>query len=180
MHFDYITTKRLQLRKLTPETYTYLFTHYTEEEIKAFFGFKTEDDFLKERGRYEKGVSTFNKSFTTFQIIDTASQKLIGSCGFHTWYTDHKRAEIGYALTHEDFKRKGIMTEAMAPILQYGFEQMSLHRIEAFVSPDNIPSLKLMETFKFTKEGHLREHYFNDGVVEDSLVFSLLRAEYYH
>ena len=109
--------------------------------------------------------------------MDKSTEKIIGWCGFHTWYLDHFRAEIGYGLFDENFKNKGIMTEAMKAILEYGFKQMKLHRIEAFIGTYNIPSLKLVEKFGFTKEGILRNHYLKNNVLEDSAVFSLLQKE---
>ena len=178
MNFEYINTERLRLRKITPEVYAYVFAEYTNEEQKSFFGFNTDAELEKERGKFEKGISTFNKSFVLFQLIDKASQKIIGSCGFHTWYTDHDRAEIGYALTRDDFKGKGMMTEALAPIIQYGFERMNLNRVEAFISPGNEPSLKLVAKLNFVPEGMLRQDYFKDGKHDDSLIFSLLHSEY--
>lgn len=54
---------------------------------------------------------------------------------------------------------------------------MKLHRIEAFIGPHNLPSQKLVQKMGFKKEGLLREHYCKKGVVEDSIVFSLLRRE---
>ena len=178
MQFETIHTPRLLLRKITPEVYRFVFTHYTEEELQRFFGFHTEEDRLKEHERFEKGVSTFNKSFAMFQLLDNISGKVIGSCGYHTWYLEHRRAEVGYALTNDEFKQKGLMKEALGAVLQYGFNVMNLHRVEAFVAPENEPSLKLVRHFAFTQEGHLREHYFKNGVVEDSIVFSLLQSEY--
>ena len=70
------------------------------------------------------------------------------------------------------------MTEALTPIIAYGFSEMQLHRIEAFVGPNNSPSLNLMRKFGFTQEGQLRQHYLKDGKFEDSVVFSLLLEEY--
>jgi ribosomal-protein-alanine N-acetyltransferase len=55
---------------------------------------------------------------------------------------------------------------------------MYLHRIEALVGPHNIPSLKLVKSFGFREEGRLREHYFINNQLEDSIVFSLLKREY--
>ena len=98
----------------------------------------------------------------------------------HVWYLDHNRAEIGYALTDNPEKSKGLMTEAMNSILKYGFEEMKLHRIEAFIGPENIPSLKLVAKFNFKKEGVLRQHYFKNDKMEDSAVFALLKDEYAH
>lgn len=70
------------------------------------------------------------------------------------------------------------MTEAMKAILHYGFEVMRLHRMEAFIGPDNFPSLKLVQRFGFQKEGVLREHYQVDGRMEDSVAYGLLRHEF--
>jgi RimJ/RimL family protein N-acetyltransferase len=55
---------------------------------------------------------------------------------------------------------------------------MKLHRVEAFIGPNNQPSLKLVENAGFKKEGNLREHYLKDGEWQDSGVFSLLKREY--
>lgn len=178
MQFSTLTTPRLTLRILTPDGYALVLNRYGEEELKAFFGFNNTEDIEKERERYNKGVTTFNKSFVIFQIIDTASGKVIGNCAFHTWYTEHNRAEIGYVLTDESFRGKGIMSEVLPPVLDYGFTTMNLHRVEALVGPTNEPSLKLVKKFGFTYEGCLRQHYFKNGNMEDSLVFSLLHNEY--
>ena len=70
------------------------------------------------------------------------------------------------------------MTEALAKIIQYGFDKMGLHRLEALVGSENLASLRLMEKFDFIKEGLLREHYYTSGKFENSVVFSKLREEY--
>lgn len=70
------------------------------------------------------------------------------------------------------------MKEALPYIIDYGFDRMNLHRIEAMVGPDNQASLRLVKGLGFVEEGLLREHYFIDGKFYDSLVFSLLKKEY--
>ncbi len=178
MEFEIINTERLKLRKLTPEVYKYIFENYSTEQIIQFLGIKPEE-FAAEKEKFEKGMITFNKSYLYFQIIDKALDTIIGWCGFHTWYTTHNRAEIGYGLFNDDYKGKGIMMEAIKPIINHGFAEMNLHRIEAFIGPKNVPSLKLINKLNFTQEGHLREHFCKDNVMEDSLVFSLLKKEYH-
>lgn len=178
MQFETINTPRLTLRILTPDGHAYVMNRYNDDEIMAFFGFTASEDLDKERHRHNKGTTMFNKSFVIFHIIDNASGKVIGSCNYHTWYTEHNRAEIGYILTDETFRGKGIMGEALPPVLDYGFSTMNLHRVEALVGPTNEPSLKLIRKMGFQYEGHLREHYFKNGSMEDSLIFSLLKSEY--
>ena len=72
----------------------------------------------------------------------------------------------------------GYMKEALPAVLDYGFRVMGLKRVEAFLSLENTPSLKLVRSLGFKEEGTLRDHYFKDGKLEDSTVFSLLLNEY--
>lgn len=178
MTFEILTTERLLLRKLSLETLEYIYANYSNEQLIGFLGLENEEQLAIEKNKFEKGLTTFNKSFLYFQILDKSTEKIIGWCGFHTWYLDHFRAEIGYGLFDENFKNKGIMTEAMKTILEYGFHQMKLYRIEALIATYNIPSLQLVEKFGFTKEGILRNHYLKNNVMEDSVVYSLLKDEY--
>lgn len=180
MQFEEINTARLVLRKLTPEVFRYVFSHYPDDELQHFLGVASREELDREKEKYILGFSTYNRSFVMFQVWDAVTKIYIGHCGFHTWYTEHRRAEVGYALTNESFRGKGIMSEVLEIVIRYGFEQMDLNRIEAFVGPANEPSLKLIAKNGFTKEGHMRQHYNKGERIEDSLVFSLLREEYHH
>jgi [ribosomal protein S5]-alanine N-acetyltransferase len=179
MTFEILTTERLLLRKLSPETFDYIYANYSNEQLIDFLGLENEDQLATEKNKFEKGLTTYNKSFLYFQLLDQTTKKIIGWCGFHTWYLNHFRAEIGYGLFDENLKNKGIMTEAMKAVLEYGFHQMQLNRIEAFIGTNTIPSLLLVEKFGFTKEGILRSHYLKNNVMEDSVVYSLLKTEYF-
>ena len=178
MTFETINTEHLILRKLTPELYRQLFTTCTDAESIRFLGLADAEALHKEKEKYAQGLSTYNRSFVNFQILDKTGETLLGACGFHTWYTEHARAEIGYAMNSEEQKGKGIMSEAMKAVLHYGFTNMQLNRVEAMIGPTNIPSLKLVAKFGFTEEGRLRGHYCKRGMIEDSVVFGLLKAEY--
>jgi [ribosomal protein S5]-alanine N-acetyltransferase len=179
MTFEILTTERLLLRKLSPETFDYIYANYSNEQLIDFLGLENEDQLATEKNKFEKGLTTYNKSFLYFQLLDQTTKKIIGWCGFHTWYLNHFRAEIGYGLFDENLKNKGIMTEAMKAVLDYGFHQMQLNRIEAFIGTNTIPSLQLVEKYGFTKEGILRSHYLKNNVMEDSVVYSLLKTEYF-
>jgi len=178
MKFTELTTERLILRMLTPDVFDFIFKNYTEDELVEFFGLSSSDELAKEKDKYAKGHTMYNKSMLGFHLMDKATRKVIGLCGFHTWYIEHNRAEIGYGLYDDSFKGKGFMSEAIVPIVEYGFKVMKLHRMEALISPDNTASLKLVGKLGFVKEGQLREHYYVNDQMVDSVVFSLLRREY--
>lgn len=169
-------TERLLLRRLTPDDYIYVFEHYSDTEIKDFFGLTSDDEFIKELNKFENGYTTHNRSLEMFQLIDKENNKIIGTCGFHNWYKDHHRAELGYSITNEVYKGLGVMSEAMKVVIEHGFVKMKLHRIEALVGTQNIASIKLMEKFGFAKEGVLKEHYLINDVYEDSIMFGKIKA----
>lgn len=178
MEFEMISTSRLQLKKFTPAEFNYIFAHYDEGSIRSLLGIRTDEEYQKQSDRVKGGLSTYNRSLVFFQLIETAGGQIIGGAGFHNWALDHHRAELGYVLDDDAYKNRGFMSEALVPIIAYGFENMGLNRIEACISPQNTPSLKLVEKLGFTREGLMRSHYLKNGIYEDSLIFSLLRSEF--
>ena len=178
MEIETHQTNRLQLRKLTPEVYHQLFTNYSKPEIKEIIGLESEEQYQKLLKKYEGGLGGYNRSLVFFQLAERNSNTVIGGCGFHNWFPDHCRAELGYHIEKEECKQQGYMKEAIAFVLKYGFEEMNLHRVEALCSPNNIPSLKLIRHFGFQEEGLLKEHYFINEKFEDSQIFGLLKKNY--
>ena len=88
---------------------------------------------------------------------------------------EHYRAEIGYLLS-DAFQRRGIMQEAITAAINYGFNVMRLHSIEANVNPGNTASIMLLEKNKFMREAYFRENFYYNGKFMDSLVYSLLTS----
>jgi ribosomal-protein-alanine N-acetyltransferase len=178
MNLKQIETSRLILKGLSPEDMKTVFENYPKEEIKQILGHRSEEDYLKEENKYRNGYASYNRGFMLFLLTDKASGMIIGRCGLHNWNTDHKRAEIGYSMEDESYKRLGLMSEAVEAVIDYGFRKLDLNRIEALVASYNVPSLKLLEKNGFVREGVLRNHYLVDEVFEDSILFSKLYVEY--
>lgn len=178
MKFEETVTDRLILRKFTQKIFDTIYADMSQEEQLDVLGLNSIEKLLEEKEKYKEGLSTYNKKFLYHQLIDKKASTIIGWCGFHTWYIDHNRAEIGYGLFDDHYKSRGMMSEAIVSIVDYGFKNMNLERIEAFVSPSNEPSIRLLERMKFKKEGFLKHHYFHNSKTEDSIVFALLKSEY--
>lgn len=172
--FDYIETSRFKLRILEAEAYQNFLRLATAEELLHYIGIPKEE-VEQEKTKAIYGFRTYNKSYLMFLIIDKITENILGYCGYHTWYLEHDRAEIGYGLYSDSSKGKGVMSEVLNAVLHYGFEIMQLRRVEAFISPDNIASLNTVKKFGFTREGQLRSHYVKGGQIEDSVVFGLLQ-----
>lgn len=178
MKFEHLETKRLQLRGLSPEDMDYIFEQVAKEEAKKILGHRSEDDYLKEKRKQQDGYASYNRRFVLFLLVDKESGRVIGRCGIHNWNKEHRRAELGYRMEDERFKRKGLMSEAVRAVIDYGFRRLDLNRLDALVGVGNVPSLRLMEKNGFVREGVLRQHMLVGGAFVDSVLFSKLREEY--
>lgn len=172
-----ITTQRLILKSITPALIHELFNTKPKDGIIRFFGVD-EAGYEHFKDMHEKGMETHRLSLFFFLLIDKQNNLPIGECGFHTWNQTHRRAELFYSLRKDADKQKGFMTEALHKVLNFGFTELNLHRIEALVAADNTPSVKLLLRYGFTKEGTMREDYVVEGKNEDSDCYSLLKWEW--
>ena len=173
-----IETRRLLLKGLSPNDMKLIFENNSKDEIKGILGHRSEEDFIKEEFKQRSGYSSYNRSFILFLLIDKASNCIIGRCALHNWNKENSRAEIGYHIEDNNFKRQGLMSEAIEAILEYGFNQINLNRIEALASVNNIPSLQLLEKYNFKREGLLSQHRKTLDQYEDSVLLSLLYDDY--
>lgn len=80
--------------------------------------------------------------------IHFEAEGFVGSICLWNLSKEKAKADIGYELL-PSFQGRGIMSEAIPLVLQYGFEQMNLSRIEAEVHPQNIPSISLLDQYGF-------------------------------
>jgi ribosomal-protein-alanine N-acetyltransferase len=113
----------------------------------------------------------------TWGISLKGESKIIGTILIMNIDTTNHRAEVGYLLSPA-YWRKGIVNEALRTVLNYGFNTLQLHSIEANVNPENNASIGLLEKNNFIKEAYFKENFFYEGVFLDSAVYSLLRANY--
>ncbi|MFK7951156.1 MAG: GNAT family N-acetyltransferase [Saprospiraceae bacterium] len=169
-------TKRLQLRERTKILYERIIQQTSEKQL-IFFGVKTIDELDAALAQSKKLFVDNRFDFRLWDIIEKSSDDVIGHCGFHHWEKRYNRAELGYFL-NETARNKGYMKEAIQALINFGFENMDLNRIEAFIAPQNSPSIGVVKHLKFTKEGLLREHHKINGQFYDSFVFRLLKSEY--
>ena len=113
---------------------------------------------------------------TYFAIV--VGDRLAGGIGY-VLHTDVERvgAEVGYWLGVE-FWGRGIATDAVRQLTRLAFErQPELERLYALPYATNAPSARVLEKAGYTFEGTLRRNSIKDGVVLDSLMYSILRDE---
>ena len=106
-------------------------------------------------------------------ITIKGSPKLIGIIGHYKISPENYRAEIGYMMLPEH-QNKGLMSEAIKAAVDYAFNTMKLHSIEAIIDPRNGASEKVLQKNGFVKEAHLLENEYYNGEFLDTVIYSLL------
>lgn len=98
-----------------------------------------------------------------------------GGIGLERLDDVHRRtAELGYWLGASYWGR-GLATEAVIALTQYGFEQLGLERIQAGVFDWNGASARVLEKAGYAFEGRMRRHVVKDGRVGDVLLYARVR-----
>lgn len=92
----------------------------------------------------------------TFAIEQKTSNNFIGLIALKTGNKKYNRAEVWFKL-HSAYWGKGFGTEALKRLLDFGFDELKLHRIEAGCAVDNIKSRRVLEKAGMTKEGRKRQ-----------------------
>ncbi|MBQ4821971.1 GNAT family protein [Aquimarina sp. MMG016] len=132
---------------------------YTEEDGVRFINYTLED-----------------KTAHIFAI--EINGEVCGGIGLHP-HTDVecKNAELGYWLA-EPFWGRGIMTQAIKEIIDYGFAKIDINRIFARPYGSNIGSQKVLEKTGFKLEARFEKTFFKFGEYEDELVYAVRKEDY--
>lgn len=93
----------------------------------------------------------------------------------------HRRAEFGIFIGEESQRRRGIGSECIRLIVQYGFEKLRLHKIFLRVLADNEIARKSYEKAGFMQEAYLKDEVCIRGVYKDLILMRILNpGEGYH
>ncbi|MCC6169899.1 MAG: GNAT family N-acetyltransferase [Caldilineaceae bacterium] len=129
----------------------------------------------------EELIDFFDESFELERAIFWGITRqedgaLIGTCGY-VWLRTY-RGEVSYNL-HPDYWKQGYMQEALDAIVDFGFSELGLNRVEALVMVENGASSRLLRRLGFQEEGILRQQDFFKGQFHDMRLFALLAQDYY-
>ena len=173
-----LETERLILRKMTLEDAEAIFAYASDPEVSRYTLWETHRSIEDSRAFLELEISKRESGGEPdWGIVYKGDHRLVGTCGIISWEPHHARAEIGYALSREYWGR-GLMPEAARAMIRFGFERMSLNRIEARCIAENAASARVMEKAGMTYEGTLRQREVIKGAYRDMELYAILRGEF--
>ncbi|NEU09984.1 GNAT family N-acetyltransferase [Flavihumibacter sp. R14] len=172
--FPVLESERLYLREITDQDVNEVFALRSDPATMRYIPrplAKTQQDARDHISMISKGVS--DNEFINWAIALKEDNKLIGMICLLRMQLKNFRTEIGYIL-HPDFHGKGIMDAAIKEVINYAFNTLKFHSIEAVIDPANSASEKVLLRNNFIKEGHLKENEFYDGRFLDTVIYSLI------
>ena len=170
--FPDLETERLWLRQATQKDAEAVFAVFSDPKVTQFHDLNTFTQIDEAIGVIERRAKGFESGRgIRWGIARKLDNTLIGSCGF-IWDREATAAEVGYELASQ-FWGKGIMSEALRAILQYGFEHRGVEFVMAQIMLENVASRRLLEKLGFQSQGVLKKHGFWKGEHHDLEQFKL-------
>jgi [ribosomal protein S5]-alanine N-acetyltransferase len=109
-----------------------------------------------------------------FVIVHLETEQIIGTIMLSEVVRDNLQScWIGYFLDAA-YNGQGIMTDAVKMVVQYAFEQLHFHRLEAGVMPHNMGSIRVLEKSGFEREGLARKNVKINGVWQDHVTLGIV------
>ncbi|UQD56847.1 GNAT family N-acetyltransferase [Flavobacterium sp. K5-23] len=173
--FPNIETERLLLRRVDKKDVNEIFELRSNIETMKYIPrpiVKSIEEALEHIANIDEKIKA-NEGIN-WAITLKNDTRLIGIIGHYRIKPEHFRAEIGYMLLPE-YNGKGIVTEAVNEVVNYGFNTMNLHSIEAIISPDNLASEKVLQKNGFIKEAYFKQNECFNGRFIDTVIYSLLK-----
>jgi RimJ/RimL family protein N-acetyltransferase len=178
---DYpIETERLSLRPFRADDFEALHRIHSEplvtehlywyprdeRKVREVLEQKIDGAEIRERG---KGL--------TMAVELRDSPGAIGDVDLFWTSPEHRQGEVGYVFDPAHHG-KGYATEAVAVLLELGFDGLGLHRITGRLDARNEASARVLEKNGMRREAHLVENELVKGVWTDELIYAILEREW--
>ena len=151
-----LQTERLILRKLSVSDYNDMYEYTHIESVTDYVTWypHPDRDYTKQylqivQEQYRNG------EFFDWAVILRSENKMIGTCGFTSFDTQHNCGEIGYVI-NPAYAYHSYATEAAKEVIRFGFLNLNLHRIYARYMDGNTASRRVMDKCGMIYEGCAR------------------------
>jgi [ribosomal protein S5]-alanine N-acetyltransferase len=171
---------RVELRVLTPENSKELLEYYerNRQHLKQYEPLRDESFYTLEVQR--RDLTENYRQFlngSSFNLGIFKDDKFIGKIRISNIVIGvFKNAFVGYSMD-KDEQGKGYMKEALGIVLNYAFNDLDLHRIEATTLVDNVKSQAVLLACGFKEIGISEKYLFINGKWRDHKIFYKVNSE---
>jgi [ribosomal protein S5]-alanine N-acetyltransferase len=175
-----IITNRLKIRELSLGDIDHIHSLHSTPETDRFNtlgipeSIQTTEKLLAE---WLTAQDTLPRTSYVFYIELKDSSQFIGLIALNLREFKYRSAEVWFKLSFL-YWGKGYGTEALTSILDFGFHELNLHRIEAGCAVENSGSIRMLEKAGMAKEGTKRKILPIRGEWEDAYSYAILEEEF--
>jgi ribosomal-protein-alanine N-acetyltransferase len=173
-----LATERLRIDPLVMEDVTDFLALYGDEGVMRYLPVPPLQDVTEAGALLSKFVERMAAGEQFRWAIRTRDDdRVIGALKLDKPFDPSRSSEVGYMLVKEAWG-KGYALEATSALIDYAFNVLGRHRLEALIYAENTPSRKLVERLGFRLEGYFLEHDWKDGRYWDDTTYGLLAQEW--
>ena len=172
-----LQTEHLILRKLTMRDAEDIFAYSRDPEVARHVLWDAHEAIGESRSYIRYMLRKYRQGEpSSWGLQHKASGRIIGTIGYMWYQRENNACEVGYSLSRAHWGQ-GLMTEALKAVLDYSFDTLNLHRVEAQYELTNPASGAVMRKAGMSYEGTLRGRLYNKGRYVDVAVFSMVRED---
>ena len=171
-------TERIFFKKIDNHEYFNSFHNYSlQKDLYShleFDPFKNKKETKVYLEKLTKRIKSRNADYR--YLIMKETNQFAGLFGFHNYDAYHQSVEFGYGVSPL-MQRKGIFLEVSNHLIKFLFKTSKIHRIYAYTSAENLPSIKGLEALGFQKEGLIKDFYLKKQIYFDAFLYALIRKD---
>ena len=176
INIEPLYTERLVLRRLTRYDLEDVYAYCSDPQVSKYLLWSPHESMRTTR----QYLTLVERKYRSAEFYDWGVEyegRIIGTCGFTSFSVVDDSAQIGYVLSSE-FWGRGIATEMLKSVIRYGFDVLSLNRIEGRYMKENVASLAVMNKCHMTLEGIHKEAIYVKNKYCDVGVCAITRSEF--
>ena len=176
MTLPILETPRLTLRKIKLEDSEAMYQYASKDDVTKYVLWDSHKSIETTKQVIQMMIDQYEEGHLAWSITLKETQEFVGTIDFVMYNKAEKIAEIGYALSDRHWG-KGYVSEATKALLDFGFNELQLVRIQARCFADNIGSERVMQKVGMTCEGTMRKAKFAKGKHHDIKMYAILRED---
>ena len=161
--YEELETQRLILRKIVDadalNLYNNIYNNYDYYKYYYQLPFENFDDYKKLVEKYKDYYS--NGNYFRWGIVIKETNEIIGIIQLHSREYLNNNIQIGYIIGY-NYNGFGYAKEAVSKVIDFAFNKINIHRIDAMIVEENKSSIKLVESIGMRLE-HIREDGYKIG-----------------
>lgn len=171
-----LETPRLTLRKIKLEDAEAMYQYASKDDVTKYVLWDSHKSLETTKQFIQMMINQYEEGNLAWSITLKETQEFVGTIDFVMYNKAEKIAEIGYALSDRHWG-KGYVSEATKALLDFGFNELQLVRIQARCFADNVGSERVMQKVGMTYEGTMRKAKFAKGKYHDIKMYAILRED---